>query len=79
MYGNQNVNVESRIAIERNAKYVVFTASDLINTQIGLKIAINDHFESIFYANLFTLVLNLWFGIALVTTIYSYVSYGKPI
>ena len=79
LYGNQNVNVESSIAIERNAKYVVITTANLINTQVGLKIALNDHFESIFYANLFTLVLNLWFGIALVTIIYSYVSYDKPI
>ena len=66
LYGNRNVNVESRVAKERNAQHVIITSANATMTQIGLQIAMNDHFVSEFYARMFTAVLSLWVSIGIV-------------
>ena len=48
-------------------------------TQIGLHVAMNDHYFSEFYAEMFAVVLCLWFIIAVCQIIYSYRAYSKPI
>ena len=45
--------------------------------QLDLKLAVNNQFLSVFYLELFTLVLNIWLGIGLAAAIYAYRSYGK--
>ena len=65
---NKYVNLENQIQKERNAKYIIFRSTGL-NRQVGLKIAVNNHFLSAFYLRVFTNVLSIWLGIGLAAAI----------
>ena len=48
-----------------------------LDHHLNLKLAVNNHYLSAFYLKLFTLVLNIWFGIGFAAAISAYRSYGK--
>ena len=76
MNQNRNVNLNNQIQKERNAQYVIFRSYGL-DQGINLKLAVNNHFLSVFYLQVFTFVLNSWLGIGFAAAISAYRSYGK--
>ena len=76
MNQNRYVNLDNEIQKERNANYVLIRSEGLIK-QVDLKLAVNNHYLSVFYLEMFTYVLLIWNAIGLASLIYAYRSYGK--